>query len=290
MKYCLFKIIAITTLVLISSFRVHAAMDITPQRDIPTPLYGVTIDDTSRLHAIVDSLKSLSQKPTTRIVFDEWVAARDYVESVNEIHDVSYVMGEVLDSYYVKDYSVKQYLKRTEEYMDTLGSKVDIWEIGNEINGNWLGKTSDVVAKMTGSYDLVEARGGKTALTFFHYLSTKKMLNWAEKNVPKRMKQGVDYVFVSYYDYRKDKLNWNKIFKRFGVMFPNAKLGFGEVGTEKHALKKSRLKHYYTMKIDHPNYVGGYFWWYGKQDMVPKYKPLWKTLNNVIANKVASRN
>jgi len=290
MRYRLFSTIAILTLVLFSSFRVHAATNITPQRDIPSPMYGVTIDSISRLPSIVGSLRALSQKPTTRIVFDEHVPAWQYRKAVNRIHKVSYVMGELLDSFYVKEYSVNGYLKRTEEYMDTLGSKVDIWEIGNEINGNWLGDTPSVVAKMTGAYDLVSERGGKTALTFHHYLSSRDMLNWAKKHVPERMKHGLDYVFVSFYHDRKVKPDWENIFKRLAVMFPNAKLGFGEVGTEFQARKKSHLERYYKMKISQPNYVGGYFWWYGKQDMVPRSKPLWKTLNNIIATKVASRN
>jgi hypothetical protein len=42
------------------------------------------------------------------------------------------------------------------------------------------------------------------------------------------------------------------------------------------------LTRYYTMKIDQPNYVGGYFWWYYREDMVPWTEPLWNTLNAAI--------
>ena len=38
---------------------------------LPTPLYGVTIDDISELSSIIDSLQRLARKPTARIVFDE---------------------------------------------------------------------------------------------------------------------------------------------------------------------------------------------------------------------------
>ena len=295
MRNRLFRNIAILTIVLFWSFRVHAAtnnMNKTQHRDIPSPMYGVTVDSVDKLPAIVDSLQALSQTPTTRIVFDEEAPASKYVKSVNEIHKVSYVMGELLDSFYVKTYSVDRYLKRTKDYVDTLGSKVDIWEIGNEINGEWLGDIPTVVKKMTGAYDLVKERDGKASLTLYHDQKSEDMLWWAKKYVPKRMKQGLDYVFVSFYeDSQGDiKPDWPMIFKRLAVMFPNSKIGFGEVGTKYRSLKKDYIKRYYKMNITQKNFVGGYFWWYFKQDMVPRSKPLWKFLNNTIATKLASRN
>jgi hypothetical protein len=54
----------------------------------------------------------------------------------------------------------------TTSYVNTLGSLVDIWEIGNEINGNWLG--SNAFGKMAAMYDIVAGKGGRTALTFFY--------------------------------------------------------------------------------------------------------------------------
>ena len=50
-------------------------------------------------------------------------------------------MGEILDSFFVKNISTAAYGTRTTEYLNTLGDNVDIWEIGNEINGEWLGDT-----------------------------------------------------------------------------------------------------------------------------------------------------
>jgi len=288
----IFRNIIMLALPLFGSVTAHATTNGhgMAQRDIPSPMVGVTIDDIDRLPSIVGSLQSISRKPTARIVFDEWIPATKYTEAVDEIYNVSYVMGELLDSYYVKDYSVNEYLKRTEEYLDTLGSKVDIWEIGNEINGNWLGDTPSVLAKMTGAYDMVSKRGGKTALTLYHDQESKWMLSWADNNVPERMKQGLDYVFVSFYeDDQKDiKPDWPMVFKRLAIMFPNSKVGFGEVGTKYRSRKTAYIERYYNMKISQQNFVGGYFWWYFKQDMVPQSKPLLKTLNNAIAPKQLS--
>lgn len=259
------------------------------RRDIPNPLYGVTVDSVDNLQEIVTSLQSLARKPTARIVFDE-VPPAQYVTPVSKIHEVSYVMGELLDSYYFKKYSVAEYSERTRQYLDALGSNVDIWEVGNEINGAWLGDTPTVVAKMTTAYDLVKERNGRTALTLYHDQSSEGMLAWANEHVPQRMKQGLDYVLVSFYedDQGGIKPDWPMVFGRLAKMFPNSKIGFGEVGTKHYGLKESYIDRYYTMQVPEPNFVGGYFWWYFKQDMVPNTKPLWRELNNVLARGVVA--
>ncbi len=68
-------------------------------------VWGVTIDGVNNLSTIVISLSNLCKKPTTRIVFDENVPATDYVTAINQIHPVSFIMGELLDSYYMNTYN-----------------------------------------------------------------------------------------------------------------------------------------------------------------------------------------
>jgi hypothetical protein len=253
-----------------------------------TPIYGVTIDSISNLSSTLNSLKSLSKKPTTRIVFDS-MPATYYKSAVAQVKSVSNVMGQIADSFNVKNFTIQQYKDRTTEYMNTLGNTVDIWEIGNEINGEWLGNIPDVVAKMRGAYDIVKARGGKTALTLFYNegcmkYPTEEMWSWAQKNVPADMKQNLDYVLISYYDDNcsAGAPNWPQIYQRLGEMFPNAKIGFGEIGTTNTNRKAEYVEKFYNLKIDHPRYIGGYFWWYFLTDMVPSSKSLWGTLNKAI--------
>jgi hypothetical protein len=199
-------------------------------------------------------------------------------------------MGEILDSYVVSQYSVADYAKRAEEYLSTLGNNVDLWEVGNEINGEWLGSTADVVAKMTAAYDSVKKRGKKAELTLYYNQGcwsdkAHEMFAWADRNVPASMKQGLDVVLVSYYEDDCNGLqpDWPTVFQRLGVMFPNSLIGFGECGTKRSSKKAAYVDRYYRMKIDHPRYVGGYFWWYFREDMVPKTKSLWSTLAAAIA-------
>lgn len=107
------------------------------------------------------------------------------------------------------------------------------------------------------------------------------MFTWAAANIPLRMQQGLDYVLISYFedDCNGAQPNWQAVFTKLHGMFPNSKIGFGEVGTVNDPRKASYINRYYSMHIDVPNYVGGYFWWYFKEDMVPYTKILWPVIN-----------
>ncbi len=264
-------------------------------------VWGVTVDDIQGIADITESLRRLAKKPTTRIVFDEFMPATYYAKATKAIGEVSFVMGEILDSWYVSLYSPADYEKRMVEYLDLLGDSVDIWEVGNEINGEWLcdqkksrctsEQAQEVVTKMSRAYDLVKERGGKAALTLYYNQgcysqSSHEMFRWSENNVPERMKKGLDYVFVSYYEDDCNGLqpDWEKVFVKLGELFPNAKLGFGECGTKDEAKKAEYVNRYYRMKLSAPRFVGGYFWWYFRRDMVPHTKPLWNVLNQAIAD------
>jgi len=260
-----------------------------------TRLYGVTIDAVDKLANTVTALSNLYKKPTTRIVFDEWVAASTYINAVNQIHNVSFIMGEILDSYYMKQYNLQQYTDRVNEYYNTFGSKVDIWEIGNEINGEWLGKTADVVAKMNSAYNIIKSKGAKTELTLYYNWNcwsnkNNEMFAWANKNISTEMKQNLDYVFVSYYedDCNGYQPNWQKVMDSLHVLFPNSKIGIGECGTTKSSKKASYMTRYYNMKVTTKNFVGGFFWWYFRQDCIPNTKILWTTFNNILKGQIKS--
>jgi hypothetical protein len=252
-------------------------------------VYGVTIDAVNNVKAICNSLSGHKVTPTTRIVFDEWIPAADYTNAVNNIRTVSYIMGEILDSYYMNQYSVNQYVNRTNEYLNVLGDKVDIWEIGNEINGEWLGHKDSVVAKMTQAFTIVKSRNKKAALTLYYNHNCwenpqNEMFRWVLNNVPANMKQGLDYVLVSYYedDCNNYQPNWQRVFDSLHVIFPKSKLGIGECGTTNANRKREYINRYYRMQISTPNYIGGYFWWYYKQDCVPMTKELWACIDSAM--------
>lgn len=257
-------------------------------------MFGVTIDDPwSKPNEIKDSLSSHVIKPTVRIVFDEWVEADEYRDAVSNIKSASFIMGEILDSFYLKDYTVQQYIDRTNEYLDEFEGSVDIWEIGNEVNGDWLGSTVDVVAKIEGAYEAVKARGLTTALNLYYNKSCvydnpeHEMFTWVNANLSEDMRNGLDYVFFSYYeddceDVVHTQAEWQKAFDDLHTIFPNSKLGFGEIGTTQINKKAQYMHRYYELDIKGDYFVGGYFWWYYKQDCVPKTKEHYNTLNTIV--------
>ncbi len=254
-----------------------------------TKIYGVTIDAISTLNATVTSLSSLHYKPTTRIVFDEWQPASGYVTAASRIHGVSYVMGEILDSYYMNQYSYEQYVSRVNEYLGALSDYVDIWELGNEVNGEWCGTIQSVTQKIWTAFKIAYGQNKKTEITLYYNKNcwsnhNNEMFTWINNNMPPKMRYLLDYVLVSYYEDDCNNLqpNWQQVFDSLHVLFPNSKLGIGECGTTNSANKETYINRYYRMNITTPKYIGGYFWWYYRQDCVPYTKPLWTVINNAM--------
>jgi hypothetical protein len=268
-----------------------------PSSDLKSSyIYGLTLDSISDIEQSVDAIKKLSRATVTRVVFDE-IPAKEYEEALRKLAPHTDIMGELFDSEYIKNYSMKAYKKRVDAYLDAHGDKVAIWEIGNEVNGEWTGKPDEVAKKTIYGYREAKKRGYKTALTLYYNdfkendgcwaKPEEKMREWATKRLNREIKEGIEYLFVSYYEedcdnHKPTRKEWEEVFGDLGEIFPNAKLGFGEVGISKKREKEAYLKRYYGLDIQHPRYVGGHFWWYFKQDMVPQKKRLWSTFDEVL--------
>lgn len=272
------------------------------KRSITFPLHGVTIDDVTPIDDLVEALKFPKVFPASRIVFDEGQAPSYYSDALKAIYPVSYVMGELLDSYFWRRFNLDNYTSRILSYYAAFPNTVDIWEIGNEVNGEWLGSSSDVIDKIAVGYDEAKSRGYTTALTIYYNGDNDTGINscWRSKanqwenwllNLPLRVRTGIDFALVSFYDDDcplSTPPNWTDVFTRLSVIFPNAKVGFGEVGSKSAApnIVSQRMLRYYNMSCARaddlvtPNFIGGYFWWYFIRDCVPKGKidSVWNAL------------
>ena len=265
-----------------------------PVADLGT-LYGVTVDDTSGISDTLTAISKLPQKMTVRIVFDRGMAPSDYQNAVNKIDAVAYTMAEPVDSSDMRRYSLDQYKSRFSDYLAAYKDKIDIWEVGNEVNGEWLGSSADVSAKIAAAYDIVKAAGKTTALTL-HFnegadcptYPQNEMYSWVNTYVPATMKQGLDYILFSYYPENcpEIKPDWNAEFTKTGNIFPNSKLGYGEIGMNggTDAQKAALVNEFYQKQISHPRYVRGVFWWYFREEMVPYTQYLWGVLNTAISD------
>lgn len=249
---------------------------------------GITLDSVERLDDIVAMLKSLPMRIWVRIVFDEDVDPSEYEDACIQISQYANIQGEILDSYYLAEYSKKAYEKRADDYIKKLKPYVSIWEVVNEVNGEWCGR--DALKKWALAQDVAKSYDVKTAATLYYNSPcvddpSHEMWTWLGKNMLSL--PHCDYVWLSFYedDCTWKPIDWNPVFAKLGHMFPLAQLGFGECGTKVKAKKALLLNHYYRdISISHPQYVGGYFWWYGYQDFVPHTNPLFEVLRAALVS------
>ncbi len=202
-------------------------------------LLGVTTDDPNTDTASqVDALASLPRRPALRVVLDQGTAPADYVDSVRKLAAVADVMALPLDSSDMKKLDAGQAGERARRYLEALQDAAPIWEVGNEVNGNWVG--TDPVAKIEAMYDAAKAYGKQTAVTFYYENPATPghdMLPWIDANIPAghRLRSGLDYVLVSYYEdqnggHQLTQAEIDQIFSGLAQRFPNARVGFGEFG------------------------------------------------------------
>lgn len=257
-------------------------------------IWGVTVDDLDDTDAICESIAKLPRKVTVRTVFDGSAGPEYYRDAVQKLHANARIMGQPLDSVFTKNFSIPQYRDRMASYMDRLKGIVDIWEIGNEVNGDWSGPSPDVAAKVELSLAEAKKRKQTTALTLFYsdfYLQTDREMDaWSRKYLSTASRQSVDYVLVSFYPQRPwgKHPDWTAIFSKLARTFPKARLGFGEIGVANpdftlnndKRMAEMMVRRYYTMAPPIPSrYIGGYFWWSFRQDAVPYQKQMWNVFN-----------
>jgi hypothetical protein len=275
-------------------------------RPLPRPLYGVTVDEVTNIRQIVAGLRHLPAMPATRIYFDVNEPANYYATAVRELWPVSYLMGELLDSSDETHISATAYRARVSSYLGAFANQIDLWEVGNEVNGSWTGRYPVVSAKLTEAYRQVTARHKRTALTLAYNAGCGDAagelspLAFSRRYVPAAVRDGLDYVFLSYYEddchgSRPSAATWTAYFADLHALYPHALLGFGEIGMDNPvtvrtmAAARSLISYYYGLPIKLPYYVGGYFWWYYAEDCLPDTaKPLWRALRAGFAAEAAS--
>lgn len=236
-----------------------------PAVELPSRIFGLTIDKVSDSQTVRDKLKDIrdaapeNPAPVVRIVLDFGSAPSVYFSVIKEIRGrkntaapvSAFIMVELLDSYEASKCVKKPFLGKinfeeskqcyrqlTERYFnyqeggEYFRDYVDVWEIGNEINGEWFGGKSNraasacsssrppecnlVLAQIKEAYKVFvdEASGtkrAKTAVTFYfndegnqpgdhHSYSDSRyaMRKWIDDG--QNFFKKVDYVFISYYE------------------------------------------------------------------------------------------
>jgi hypothetical protein len=261
-------------------------------RSSPTRMWGVTLDDVTHSARLAGSLRRLPQRATARVVFDPGMQPHSYAAALRRLHPVTDVLGQPVDSSETASYSLAAYRHRFAAYVAAFPSRVDVWEIGNEVNGEWTGRPADVVAKTLAAYRVAKAAQRPTALTLYYNPGcaddgAHHMFTWVRRQLPSSLRKGPTYVLVSYYpsachDYWPSPGRWQHVFDRLHALFPHSRLGFGEAGTTRRSLsqrKRAALLHRYDdVRVHGDDYVAGGFWWSFAEDGASPRRPLWKAL------------
>jgi hypothetical protein len=126
-------------------------------------MFGITVAKLGRAGRTAAALAALPRRPTTRVYFGVHEPASVYAAAVHTFDGAGEVMGELLDSSDEKKISTEAFQARVRSFLAALGSDVDIWEVGNEVNGNWTGPYETVAAKLTEAWEDAHAADRRTA-------------------------------------------------------------------------------------------------------------------------------
>lgn len=293
-----------------------AANSPTQHADPPAPMRGVTLDSIEHLDTAVQLLESSPEQLTVRLVMDPGESLDVYDRAVDALDPHVYVMAQILDSEEMSKFSEQDVRKRTQEAVDAIGDKVDVWEVGNELNGAWVGSSpAEINSKAAAANEVIKQAGGNTAVTLNYWSSHDCYSHDWEATLPyaQRMPESLrnaDYVFLSIYEtacnppQHPSATDIAKTLNSLGEIFPNARLGIGETGLQNTsdgmpndgtlAQKEAIANYYYGMQSDLESevgerYVGGYFWWYFHNDAVQpaaehQAESLWPTIRRLTAN------
>jgi len=226
---------------------------------LPAFLNGITLENVLTLNdEQVTALRSVSVPIIVRVVFNRDVEPEGYKEALARLHSITFLtgkrkiflMGELLDSDFLARYkwdcqeragctfdenptsNFHDYKTRIERYLNVLDRYIDLWEVGNEVNGEWADEgcvkdkkdncrskkvhgrrvsivpaRPDITAKKI-RYAIVEVirRRKPVALTLIHQpecttWDDNSMFDWSRANLlPILADVKINYLFISYYE------------------------------------------------------------------------------------------
>jgi hypothetical protein len=266
--------------------------------------WGVTFDTTTdldqRARGYVDLLGAGSSDGWVRLVFDGSEPAASYRDAVRVVHANGLkVNGLLLDSSEMGELSLDAFTARTQEYVDGL-PEVDQWEIGNEVNGEWLGP--DVVPKISSAAAYVKARGKPTLLTLYWQLGEgdeeHSMFTWAAQNLGPELLADIDVLGLSVYpeDHPMGPATFDRVLETLHARYPDKRLAVTELGYWSEDLghqwwygsatdptgegRRAVARLYQSAILGYPYSAGGAYWWYYAEE-APPGSALWAELRSI---------
>ena len=248
--------------------------------------WGVTFDEIAGgvrdLASVASLVAPAAGDAWIRVVFDRQEPASYYAAEIAEAHALGmHVVGQLLDSSDMSAVSLTKFQARVQSYVATLPA-VDEWEVGNEVNGNWLG--SDVVAKVSYAAAYVKSHtNARTLLTLYWQLgedvTSDAMFNWAATNLTSTIMSNIDDIGLSLYPENNPMGSaFDRVLQTLHAAYPNQSLMITELdywssdlshtwwwGSQTDPTGAGRIavaQWYGAAGLSYPYYRGGTFWWY----------------------------
>jgi len=272
------------------------------------PWVGFTLDTVANYNSDLDLAKSIGGVYTwVRIVIDHGTQPSAYTAAVNYAKSIGVkVMLLPIDSQFASGYTRQAYVDRVKLFVDAF-PQVDAWEVGNEINGNWLdiGGQSLIPLKVADCAAYVRStRPGKLVVANLYWqLGTDapqwSLFNWARANLPPATRADIDvFLFSAYVEDAPLGLAFDKVMRTLQSEFPSHQIGMGEqdywaVDTSKAwwyidsadpttTARRGLAGQSYAAATGYASSVGGVFWWYFSEEM-PGDPALQDAVRNVVA-------
>jgi hypothetical protein len=252
------------------------------------PWLGVTLDTDEAGTARLDlAARLLGPGGWVRLVFDPGRPPADYAALLGAARARGLrVLGQPVDSDEAARYSRAEYLERVRAYVDAF-PEVEAWEVGNEVNGSWLGTGMAEKVADAAAYVRATRPRASVVLTLYWQLGTDEArwstLNWARANLAPSTRANLDVVMLStWLDDAPLGLGLDSVMRALAAEFPDQRIGLGELGyrgpdtsrawwafDRRHpaAARRAVAAQYYRAALSHPASVGGGFWWYFAEDM-----------------------
>ena len=260
---------------------------------------GVTLDSVDDLGAAERAIDALPFTATVRLVTDPERGPDDYQEAITALSSQARLVVQLVDSTAMAGLGVEEARSRARAFVERYAGQVEVWEVGNEVNGAWAGTgPQEINAKVLAMAEQVRAAGEPTAITVNLWSRPDCYEEeWEDEaaylaTVPAPLAGAIDYAFLSAYEtacdpvQRPSAAEVGDALEALGAAFPNARLGIGEIGAQRgedsdsgHIIseptrdeKIAVARRWIGMNGQlaqrfGDRYVGGWFWWYFRQDV-----------------------
>ena len=248
--------------------------------------WGFTLDSVQDAPRTLRSVAELaSGDGWVRIVFDREEPPEAYRAAVGLAHRLGVrVVGQILDSSQMKDVGLGAWRDRVARYVAALPD-VDEWEVGNEVNGSWLGR--DVGAKLAyAARHVREHTTARTLLTLYWQLGEDEprssMFEWASRNLAPELVGDIDDIGISLYpEDHPMGLALDRVLTTLHERFPAQRVLISELGywsadlghtwwwgsrRDPQGGRVAVAWLYQSAILGYPFSGGGTYWWYFRQE------------------------